>query len=127
MLCQKCSHSNPDENNFCGNCGTALPEKGRITLKEVLDAGLLKAGDELTISLRGREVTALLLADGKIKYQDKTYDGPLACAIAVRGQTCDSWFCWQAVDHATGGSHGIGHYRAALLRQRETSAGTGER
>ena len=119
MLCEKCIHSNSDENNFCGNCGATLPTTGRITLKDVLDAGLLKAGDELTISLRGKDVTAALLADGKIRYQDQTYDGPLACAIAVRGQTCDGWFCWKAVDHNTGRSHGISHYRAAVLRQRE--------
>ena len=118
MLCQKCTHSNPDENKFCGNCGAPLPETGCITLKDLLDAGLLKAGDELTIRLRGQEVTATLLADGKIKYQDQTYSGPLACATAIRGQTCDSWFCWNAKDHTTGRSHGIGHYRAVLLAQR---------
>ncbi len=124
MLCQKCAHSNPDENKFCGNCGTALPETGRITLKDLLDAGLLKAGDALTIRLRGQEVTASLLADGKIRYQDQTYDGPLACATAIRGQTCDGWFCWNAKDHTTGRSYGISHYRAALLTQRrkESSA-----
>ena len=119
MLCQECAHSNPDENKYCGNCGAKLPETGRITLKNVLDAGLLKAGDELALRLRGQEVTATLLASGKIKYQGKTYDGPLACATAIRGQTCDSWFCWNAKDHTTGRSHGIGHYRAALLAQRK--------
>jgi hypothetical protein len=40
---------------------------GRITLKGLLDAGLFKAGDELTIKLRGTDVTAALLADGKIR------------------------------------------------------------
>ena len=118
MLCQKCAHSNPDENNYCGNCGTPLPEAGRITLGHLLDAGLLKAGDELTIRLRGQEVKATLLADGNIKYQDKTYSGPLVCATAIRGQTCDSWYCWNAKDHTTGRSYAIGHYRAALLAQR---------
>ena len=119
MVCPKCAHSNPDENNFCGHCGTPLPTNECVTLKDVMDAGLLKDGDELTIGLRGKDVTAILLAGGKIKYQDQTYDGPLACATAVRGQTCDSWYCWKAVDHTTGRSHGIGHYRTALLRQRE--------
>ena len=118
MLCQKCSHSNPDENNFCGSCGAPLSETGRITLKDLLDAGLLKEGDELTIKLRGKDVTANLLADGKIRYQDQTYDGLLACATAIRGKTCDSWFCWKAVDHNTGKSHGISHYRSALLAQK---------
>lgn len=119
MLCQKCSHSNPDENKYCGNCGVQLPINGGVTLKDLVGAGLLKAGDELTISLRGREVTATLLADGEIKYQEQTYNGPLACATAVRGQTCDGWYCWKAVDHATDRSYSLSHYRAALLRQRE--------
>ena len=66
MFCQKCTHSNPDENKFCGNCGAPLPATGRVTLKDLLDAGLVKAGDELTIKLRGNDVTATLLADSKI-------------------------------------------------------------
>ncbi len=122
MLCQKCTRSNPDENKFCGSCGAPMPADGGVTLKDVVNAGLLKGGDELTISLRGREVTATLLADGKIKYQDETYDGPLACAAAVRGQTCDSWFCWKALDQATGRNYPISHYRGALLRQRDNPA-----
>ena len=124
MLCQKCSHSNPDENHYCGNCGTPLATTKGITLKDLLDAGILKAGDELAISLRGRDVTGTLLADGKIKYQEKTYDGPLACATAVRGQTCDSWYCWKAADHASDRSYPLSHYRATLMRQRENQSGT---
>ena len=119
MLCQKCSHSNPDENKYCGNCGVQLPENEGVTLKDLVDADILKAGDELTINLRGRDETATLLADGKIKYQDKTYNGPLACATAVRGQTCDSWYCWKAADHTSDRSYSLSHYRGALLRQRE--------
>lgn len=119
MLCQKCTHSNPDENKFCGNCGAPLPETGRITLKDLLDAGLLNAGDELKIRLRGQDVMATLLANGQIEYQNQTYNGPLACANAVRGQTCDGWFCWSAKDRATGRSYGISHFRAALLAQRK--------
>ncbi len=119
MLCKKCSHANPDVNNFCGNCGTPLQATVSITLKDVLDAGLLKSCDELTISLRGKDVTATLLAE---MYDAQTYDEPLACATAVRGQTCDSWFCWKAIDQATGKSHVLGHFRSALLRQRGESS-----
>ena len=119
MLCVKCNHINPDENNFCGNCGASLPGNKLVTLKDLLDAGILKADDVLTISLRGRDVTATLLADGRIRYQEKTYDGPLACATTVRGQTCDSWYCWRAADHTSDRTYTLGHYRAALLRQRD--------
>ena len=119
MLCDRCSHINPDENNFCGNCGASLPRDKGVTLKDLLDAGILKADDVLTISLRGRDVAATLLADGKVRYQGNTYDGPLACATAVRGQTCDSWYCWRAADHASDRTYPLGHYRAALLRQRQ--------
>lgn len=120
MICEKCTHPNPDENNFCGNCGAPLGVSGRVTLKDVLNAGLLKPGDELTISLRGKGVTATLLADGKIKYQNQIYDGPLACATAIRGQACDSWFCWRVTD-ASGTNRSISHYRAALLAQTKKS------
>jgi hypothetical protein len=124
MLCQKCSHSNPDENHYCGNCGTPLPTTKVTTLKDLLDAGIFKAGDTLTISLRGQDVTATLQADGKIKYQEKTYDGPLACAAAIRGQTCDSWYCWRAKDHASDRSYPLSHFRGALTRQRENPSVT---
>ena len=60
MLCQKCAHSNPDENNFCGSCGASLVTTERITLKDMLDAGLLKADDELSITFRGKNITATL-------------------------------------------------------------------
>ncbi|UCC17103.1 MAG: hypothetical protein JSU58_00685 [Dehalococcoidales bacterium] len=119
MICQNCSHSNPDENNYCGNCGSKLPENTGVTLKDLVDADILKAGDELKINLRGSEVTATLLADGKLKYEDRVYDGPLVCATAIRGQTCDSWYCWRAADHASDRSYPLGHYRAMLLRQRQ--------
>ena len=123
MNCEKCSHSNPDENNYCGNCGSKLAENTGITLKDVVEAGILKPGDELKITLRGSEKTAELLADGKIKYEDQTYDGPLACAAAVRGQTCDSWSCWRAADHESDRTYPIGHYRGVLVRQRQNPAG----
>ena len=122
MLCDKCNHLNADENKFCGNCGAALPGGKGVTLKDLLDAGILKANDTLTISLRGRDVTATLLADGRITYEGKTYDGPLACATGIRGQTCDSWYCWRAADHTSDRTYTLGHYRAALLRQRASPA-----
>ncbi|MBI4283559.1 MAG: hypothetical protein HY663_03715 [Chloroflexi bacterium] len=119
MLCQQCTHSNPDENNFCGQCGAALPTTGRVALKDLLTAGLVKANAELTIRLRGKEVTAVLSADGMMRYQDENYDGPLACAAAVRGETCDGWYCWNAIDQTTGRSYPLAHYRGALRRQKE--------
>ncbi len=81
----------------------------------------LRLATELTIKLRGRDVTAALLVDGKIRYQEQTYDGPLACATSVRRQTCDGWFCWTAVDHTADRSYPITHYRTAVRRQREES------
>ena len=119
MICQKCSHVNPDENNYCGNCGEKLPENQGVTLKNLIDADILKTGDELKINLRGTEVTATLMEDGKIQYEGQVYEGPLACATAVRGQTCDSWYCWRAADHTSDRTFPLGHYRAILLRQRE--------
>jgi hypothetical protein len=121
MICQNCTQPNPDENNYCGNCGSQLPENQGVTLKDLIDTDILKAGDELKINLRGNEVAATLLADGRLKYEDKVYDGPLACAAAVRGQTCDSWFCWRAADHTSDRTYPLGHYRAMFLRQRQNT------
>lgn len=117
MLCPN-GHPSPDENNFCGICGAPLPLTGGVTLKDLLDAGLLKAGNELTIGLHGKDVTATLLSNGKIMYQHQIYEGPLACVTVIRGHPCDGWSCWRAKDHTTGRSFPIGHYRGALLEQR---------
>ncbi len=116
MDCEKCGYKNPDENKFCGNCAAPLSATGGVTLKDLLETGLLKAGGELTIAVRGKDVIATLLPDGRISYQNQVFDGPLAAATGIRGQTCDGWHCWKAMDHATGQSHGISHYRSAFLK-----------
>jgi len=38
MLCQRCSHSNPEGNKFCGNCGAFLPVPGRPAGPGQMDA-----------------------------------------------------------------------------------------
>ena len=116
MICQKCRRTNPDENNYCGHCGSLLPATGRISLKTLIDARLLNAGEMITIKYKGRDISATVLADGKLRCEAQDFEGPLACATTIRGQVCDSWFCWRAIDHETGVSNTLAHYRSSFLQ-----------
>ncbi len=64
----------------------------RISLKEILDAGLLAPGESLTCEPRRGEVyTGKLLADGAIAYLAKTFKTPSGWAEAMAGGKRDGW------------------------------------
>ncbi len=113
MLCQKCQRNMPDEFSFCGFCGS--PIKGeKVTLKDLVDAGIFKAGTPIACTFRGKDFEATIKADGKINYNGKDFAGPLVAAEAIRGRVCDSWFCWKYFDPSIKRSRPIAHYRAEL-------------
>lgn len=113
MLCQKCQRHLPDEFSFCGFCGSPLQGR-KTTLKDLLDAGILKAGDQITCGYRGKDFEATITAEGKINHNGKDFPGPLVAAEAIRGMVCDSWFCWKYFDPSVNRSRPIAHYRAEL-------------
>lgn len=113
MLCERCERLMPDEFSFCGFCGSPLGG-GKITLKDLLDAGILKAGDQITCTYKGKELTATITAEGKVNYNGKDFPGPLAAIEAIRGRICDSWFCWRYFDPKDTRSRAIAHYRSEL-------------
>ncbi|MCL5734862.1 MAG: zinc ribbon domain-containing protein [Actinobacteria bacterium] len=94
MQCKNCGSNNPDTNNYCGNCGAPLGSAS--TLHDLMAAGFLKAGDSITCKVKGEEVDATILEDGRVQYGDKTYDTPFLAIEGIRGYRCDSWSCWKA-------------------------------
>ncbi len=94
MQCQKCSRLMPDENNYCGNCGTPL-QGSRILFKDCVDGGLIKAGDKIKCTHKSEEVLATVRSDGKLEIGGKVFNDPPEAMEAARGVACDSWHCWK--------------------------------
>ena len=117
MLCPGCSHENPDANRYCGMCGTPLRGGQRVArLRDLLEAGILKADAALWCRVRGQQVFATLKDDGRIEHDSHVYDSPVAAIEAVRGGPCDSWFCWHTPDPQSERDYPIAHFRAAWRR-----------
>jgi len=72
-----------------------------VTLEQVLAAGLLKAPATLTKTYKGTDVTATVLATGKVRFGGKEYDSLSTAAMAamasVTGQerSVNGWDFWQ--------------------------------
>jgi hypothetical protein len=75
----------------------------RVSLKEVMDGGFLKAG-KLTAKFRGRSLEAKLLASGVVVFQGEEYQAPgpaaEAAARSVSGKKAfiDGWMFWKYQD-----------------------------
>ena len=115
MQCKICDAQNPETNNFCGNCGT--PVKEEISLRTLIEAGVVKAGDTVICKQKGKDAESTVLADGRIQHGDRIYNTPFEAIEGVRGYRCDSWTCWKHKD-AEGNTHPLAAIRTALLRSR---------
>jgi hypothetical protein len=95
-----------------GNAGVAIvpiktippgphpePKGPRPHLKELIDAGILKAGQELRKPYKDKEpLRAKLLSDGRIQFNSETYPNPSRAARAATGNSVDGWYFWQYQD-----------------------------
>ena len=116
MRCQNCSTENPESGNYCGHCGVPLAGK-EITLRDLIEAGYLKAGDAITCKVKGQDVDSTLLSDGRIQHGGQSYDNPFQAMTAIRGYPCDSWTCWKGRS-GEGESKPLAHFRTVLLKGR---------
>ncbi|KAF5836781.1 hypothetical protein DUNSADRAFT_5408 [Dunaliella salina] len=68
------------------NQDTGMQDKNKnVTLKDLLDAGLIKPGEgNVTLSYRGVTYTANLVATGLIEFQGSTYDSPDAFSLRAK-------------------------------------------
>lgn len=73
-----------------------------ITVKHLLDASLLTAGEKLTSTNGIWPASAIIAADGGVEYDGITYPSPSKAASAVKnGMAANGWDFW-AVDRSTG-------------------------
>jgi hypothetical protein len=70
-------------------------ETRRVSLKELVDAGVLKAPLKLIAQLKGKDFEAELVAnDGAITFDGKSYATPSAAGVAATGRQTDGWQFW---------------------------------
>lgn len=69
----------------------------RVALQDLMDAGLLLAGSQLTCSWRGDTYRATVTTSGGLKLQDgRTFETPSAAASAVMGGIAiNGWSAWR--------------------------------
>lgn len=82
-----------------------------MTVKDLLDAGLLHAGDTVTSTNGVWPATGTVLVDGSIEVDGTAHPAPSAAAYAVKNGNANGWDFW-AVETPTG------HVTLATLRTR---------
>jgi hypothetical protein len=98
--------------------GPTAPENREVTLADLVDADLLPEGTTLLAAGDG-ELTATVLADGRISFGGQTYDSPSAAAANASGGSRNGWTYW-AADLAHG-RFSLSGLRETFLSSRDTS------
>ena len=66
-----------------------------VSVKDLIDAGLVAAGDELVTMRRGRDHRAKVMPDGTIRVGESTYQSLSGAAKAASGNTAEpGWEFW---------------------------------
>lgn len=65
-----------------------------ITVRDLVDSGLLRPGQELVLGVRGR-ATATVTKQGTILYQGVEYQSPTMAANAASGTNLNGWKAWR--------------------------------
>ena len=72
---------------------------GRVTLKAIIDAGLVAAPFRLEVTFKKQNNEATVEVDGTITYQGNVYNSPSHACSAIRdGKACNGWVFWQFQD-----------------------------
>ena len=67
-------------------------------LRQLIDAGLLRAGQELTKRYKKTDLSAKLEPSGTVIFQGEPYESPSGAAKAATGNPTDGWHFWQYQD-----------------------------
>ena len=73
------------------------PDGSRVTIADLVGAGLLKVGDRLTIQIGPSSGEGFVLPDG-IQVNGQAYPNPTIAARAVRDSTVNGWDYWKYGD-----------------------------
>ena len=70
----------------------------REKIKDLLDAGVIKAEDIWYFNYEGKETTGRITDDGQLEVNGVSYDSPSAAGSAITGKACNGWDKWQYDD-----------------------------
>ena len=77
--------TNPTRKKGARKTGPTVPKKSSsVTIKDLIDAGLLSAGATLTRRFKGKELTAKVNANGTVTFGGETYNSPSTAGGAAR-------------------------------------------
>jgi hypothetical protein len=85
----------PDGHTSAGRHGGAVP--GEVSIKDLLDAGLLKPGQQL-VSSAGKHAgrRAIVAQDGWLEVEGKRYESPSGAAkAATKRRAINGWWFWR--------------------------------
>jgi hypothetical protein len=77
-----------------------MTQRGRsaVSIKDLLDAGLLKEGQQLRFGMVN-EAVAALTSDGTISLSGKSYSSPSTAGRAINGGVAvNGWTAWRLAD-----------------------------
>lgn len=110
--------------------GRSLPRRINLGLTDLLDAGLIEPGAELTYKLRGHaeERRARINPDGTIRYAGENYASPSAAGLAARLELIpeatgsNGWEEWKLPQGEESKLRPLGRLRDQLLDQLQAQA-----
>ena len=74
---------------------TSLNVGGRVTMKDILDAGIITAPLELSSTYKKQTIEATVEADGRITFNRELFSSPShAGAVALNRKSCNGWIFW---------------------------------
>jgi len=72
----------------------------RITLKNLLDTGILKAGQLIYREYGGKQYEGKITAEGLIELNGKKFDYPSGAASSITPNQVDGWSWWNTTDES---------------------------
>ena len=86
-------------------------------VRELVEAGLIHPGAELVGSHSGRELTAMVTADGRIRVGDTDFEAPSPAAMfALDRPSWNGWAWWRV--KTPGGTRALSRIRQDFIEQR---------
>lgn len=74
--------------------GQSAGRRSRVSVKDLIDAGLLKPSDELQFAGRN-DIRARVTPQGKVLLKGVEYSSPSSAASSVTGTSLNGWVIWR--------------------------------
>ena len=76
------------------------PRRSKVSLKDLIEAGLLRAGQELHFA-RHQDVRAKVTSRGTLMFNGIEYTSPSSAASDVNGTSLNGWTAWVLTEGST--------------------------